>query len=195
MASHSLYFSVIANIFYLWLKQILDTCSLCTHRSLTMSPMFFLSLAFSAACSTAVAEECNAILQTDLRSASGMMSRLDFKHALENKASKAAKLFLVSSTKPPRRIPSRSKKRSGHKLGKTRIRSASTNFGMTLRLQSWHRRLRPRSFGPCGTGCNPFSAPMSSATSSCGTRVATMPMWMLHVTSRSISTSSQRQPT
>jgi len=80
---HHVYFSVIANIFYLWLKQILDTCSLCTHRSLTMSPMFFLSLAFSAACSTAVAEECNAMLQTDLRSANGMMSRLDFKHALE----------------------------------------------------------------------------------------------------------------
>ena len=80
-------------------KQILDPDSLCTNRSLTMSPMRFLSLAFSAACSTAVAEECNAMLQTDLRSASGMMSRLDFKHAVENRGSKAIPCVIHQTSK------------------------------------------------------------------------------------------------
>mmetsp|Transcript_34994 Transcript_34994/g.57254 ORF Transcript_34994/g.57254 Transcript_34994/m.57254 type:complete len:333 (-) Transcript_34994:110-1108(-) len=44
-----------------------------------MSPMFLLSLALAGA----VAEECNSMLMTDLQRASGMLSRLDFKHALE----------------------------------------------------------------------------------------------------------------
>eukprot|EP00435_Cladocopium_sp_Y103_P058787 s255_g20.t1 len=69
------------------------------NLTFAMSPILFLSLAFSAACSTAVAEDCNAMLQTDLRSASGMMSRLDFKRALEQGGSKAIPCIIHQTAK------------------------------------------------------------------------------------------------
>ena len=39
------------------------------------------------------------MMQTDLRSASGMMSRLDFKHALENRGSKAIPCVIHQTAK------------------------------------------------------------------------------------------------